>query len=124
MQPKTNQLVQLLCRLSFLFLAFTVFALGLQARLSLYKTAPDISISSAKLNTENRSAQVLKTIAAPHDDRLSGPQLVFKMLLGARCHESVSPVITARECNRVCKPTRLQLRLVSTLRRPPPPSFL
>ena len=124
MQPKTSQLVQLLCRLSFLFLAFTVFSLGLRARLSLYKAAPDISISSAKLNTENRSAQVLKTIAAPQDNWLSGLQLVFKTLLGDHSHESVRPGIAARESNEVCKPTQLQLRIVATLRRPPPPSFL
>ena len=120
MQPKANQPVHLLCRFAFLFLAFAVFSLGLQARLALYRPVPDITVTSAKLNTENHSAQVLRTIATPQDDKLSGPNLVDQAMLIARSHEPTSAAFAVQECSRICESTQMQLSVVATFRRPPP----
>jgi hypothetical protein len=51
-------------RAALLFLALSVFAWGLNAKLSLYKTVqPPATTSSAKLSTDTRCAETIATIS-------------------------------------------------------------
>ena len=49
-------------RYAILFLAFSVFGLGLQAKLALYHSDSPTGVSTAKVSTENRSSQVLRAL--------------------------------------------------------------
>lgn len=80
MLQKAYATPQFAMRCAFLFLIFAVFAWGLQAKLSLYHTAPGTCStvnSMAKLSTENRGARSAAAVTADHTLRVTWESLYF-----------------------------------------------
>ena len=121
---KSEQPVSFLRTFAFLFLAFAVFGLGLQARLALYKANSPVQITSAKLSTEKRSAEVLKSLEVRRDDSEPATQIVLALLFSGLYGESSVDLGTERVDAAISNPTRSQLSCITSLRRPPPPSFI
>jgi hypothetical protein len=117
---KTKQSVSFIRKFAFMFLAFAVFSLGLQARLALYKTSPNITITSAKVATENRSAQVLKSLEVRQDSQQPYVRFVFAFLLSGLHDESDVSHDMGQVAIGFFHSARSQLISISSLRRPPP----
>ncbi len=112
--------VTLARRCAFLFLAFAVFCLGLQARLVLYSANPPVQIAAAKLSTERHSAEALRSLEVRSDDLQPITQNVLAVLL-SQVDDLLSPVPVQRTVAvALSDPIRSQLRCVTSLRRPPP----
>ena len=115
--------VSLLRRFLFLYLALTVFGLGLHARLALYEANPDLQITSAKLSTETQSPAVLKSIEVRDDDPQPSISRVLALLLSG-LNDASDPVRgTGRAAIALSNPTRSQMSCITSLRRPPPLSI-
>jgi len=115
---KVRSSVPLIRKLALLFLAFTVFSFGLQAKLSLYRPLSTPSTSVAKISTERYSAQVLHALEMPEvvPSRWDNFDLVFRV-------NSVVPVLdSVTQWAEVIlwHPRRFDLNGVYSLHRPPP----
>lgn len=104
-----------------LFLAFAVFTWGLQAKLSLYKTAQSPSAASvAKLSTEKHSAQTMASLERVSE--LTGAwEKVSLLSLTASLHAISIPSIRFHQVElSLCRPCRCDLQGPDLMRRPPP----
>ncbi len=107
-------------RFAFLLLAFAVFGFGLQARLALYSPNPPVEITSAKLSTERRSAEALRSLEARNDELRPATQVVLSLLFNGFCDVPNQVLADTRVDIVVSNSTRSQLSCVTSLRRPPP----
>jgi hypothetical protein len=119
MRPKTAVPLALKCAL--FFLAVSVFAFGLNAKLSLYRThqSPD-TVAAAKLTTEKRTAQstiVLKVVREP----LASFEILRLMAFAVFPDAISSPVSGLHQAKvSLCSPCRCDSLSSSLVNRPPP----
>lgn len=104
-----------------LFLAFSVFGLGLNAKLSLYKArqSPE-TVAAAKLTTEKRTAQsslVIKVVKDP----LASPE-TWKFIALTAFHDILSsPAFRLGQVETsLCSPCRWDSHRSSLMNLPPP----
>jgi hypothetical protein len=118
-RPQTAAPFALKCAL--LFLAFSVFGFGLNAKLSLYKKhqSPD-TVAAAKLSTEKRSAQstvLVKVLKEP----LASAKILRLMAFSVFHNAISSPAFRLHQVEvSLCKPCRCDSRSSSLMNRPPP----
>jgi hypothetical protein len=118
-RPQTAAPLALKCAL--LFLAVSVFAFGLNAKLSLYQKhqSPD-TVAAAKLSTEKRAAQstiVLKVVKEP----LASDETLRLMAFAVFHNVISSPTFRLHQVEvSLCSPCRCDSRSSSLMNRPPP----
>jgi hypothetical protein len=108
----------LIRKLALLFLAFTVFSFGLQAKLSLYRSISTPNTSAAKISIERYSAQVLNAL-----ERADGVPFLWNEFDLAFLVNNIVPVLdsVAQRAEIVLwHPGRFDLHGVFSLHRPPP----
>jgi hypothetical protein len=104
-----------------LFLAFSVFGLGLNAKLSLYKAqqSPE-TVAAAKLTTEKRTAQSALVLKVVREPLASSGTWTF-IALTAFHHILTSPAFRLDQVEMsLCSPCRGDSQSSSLLNRPPP----
>lgn len=108
-------------RFALLFLAFSVFAWGLQAKLSLYKAAPFPSTATvAKLSSENRSAQTIASLQSTMKSNIDRGTIKFLCFLDSlRAAEGPSVRFQQVEV-RLCRSCGSEWQNLDVMRRPPP----
>jgi hypothetical protein len=110
----------LIRRCALLMLAFSVFALGLQARLALCRSSAPMSVTSAKVSTEKRSAQVLESLEQRDEATHPSDRDVVAELIARAFVIPVFESLTDRAEIGLFAPTRLERSGNDTLHRPPP----
>ena len=104
-----------------LLLAFSVFAWGLHAKLSLYNTTQSSYVSSvAKLSTEKRAAQTMASIERAAE--LAGVwEWIALFSLLSSFHLISLPTIRFHQIRlSLCRPCRCDLQAPDLMHRPPP----
>ena len=117
---KSERAVSLMRRFALLFLVFAVFSLGLEARLALYTTSPNISVSSAKVATEKRSAQILRSLEVREYKQHPSDKLVSAFLLRSIQKAPDLSIIVDETDIGLYESSRTYLSSIPSLRRPPP----
>jgi hypothetical protein len=118
-RPQTAAPFALKCAL--LFLAVSVFAFGLNAKLSLYRKHQSTgTVAAAKLSTEKRSAQstvVLKVVKEP----LASAETLRLMAFAVFHNVISSPAFRLHQVEvSLCSPCRCDSRSSLLMNRPPP----
>lgn len=108
-------------RFALLFLALSVFAWGLQAKLSLYKAAQSPSTATvAKLSTENRSAQTIASLQSAMKSNHDRETIKFLSFLDS-LRAAAAPSVRFQQVEvRLCRSSRSEWEGVGLRRRPPP----
>ncbi len=101
-------------------LAFAVIAFGLEAKLALYKKAPEPVIAAAKLSTEKNSSKVISAIGKvyPVKRSLDLDALALRQLIQTRGTAAAIPVRSAKIS--LIASIRIHDQGVSHFHRPPP----
>jgi hypothetical protein len=115
---KVRSFVPLIRKLALLFLAFTVFSFGLQAKLSLYRPISTPNTSAAKISTERYSAQVLNALERP--DGVSSCRYEFDLVFLVNNIAPSLDAVAQRAEIVLWHPGRFDLHGVFSLHRPPP----
>jgi hypothetical protein len=120
MFSKMRSVVPLVRKCALLFLIFSVFSLGLQAKLALYKSSPPLNVAAAKVSTEKRSAQVLSALEKRDETHHPTDKLAFSFLQSIIVSRP-SPNSGAEQAEiALLYPTRLDNSGIYSLHRPPP----
>ena len=122
LQPKKS--ASLARKGAILLLALAVFGLGLGARLALYRSHASALVTSVKLSTEKQSAVTLRSTEVGSDDSQSLARIAFALLYGSLSDAPSSALSATGSPVSHSNPTRFQLSCVTSLRRPPPTSYL
>jgi hypothetical protein len=115
---KVRSFVPLIRKLALLFLAFTVFSFGLQAKLSLYHPISTPNTSAAKISTERYSAQVLSALERPVG--VPSPWDEFDLTIRLNSIAPALDSVAQRAEIVLWHPGRFDLHGVFSLHRPPP----
>jgi hypothetical protein len=101
-------------------LAFAVVVFAIQAKLALYKTAPEPGIAAAKLSTEKNSSKVFAAVGKLQPTKVpSGFSLVPVELL-TDCHAAPAALPAHSALISLLSSTRLRDQGISCFYRPPP----
>jgi hypothetical protein len=117
---EARSLITLIRKSAILFLAFTVFGLGLHARLELYKSSSSFNPTSAKVSSEKHSAQILKGLEERHEVQDFTDKLAFGFVLSSIRVEPICNSITHAAEIGLSSPIRFDLSGDFSLYRPPP----
>jgi hypothetical protein len=101
-------------------LAFAVVVFALQAKLALYKKAPEPGIAAAKLSTEKNSSKLFAAVGKLQPSKVpSGSSLVaFELLVD--CHAAPAALPAHSALISLLSSTRLRHQGISCFHRPPP----
>jgi hypothetical protein len=101
-------------------LAFAVVVFAFQAKLALYKTAPEPGIAAAKLSTEKNSSKLFAAVGKLQPTKVpSGFGLVAVELL-VDCHAAPAALPAHSALISLLSSTRLRNQGISCFHRPPP----
>jgi hypothetical protein len=115
---KLRSSVSLIRKLALLFLAFTVFSFGLQAKLSLYRPISTPNTSAAKISTERYSAQILNALERP--DEAPSPWDEFDLAIRVNSIAPALDSVAQRAEIVLWHPGRFDLHGDYSMHRPPP----
>jgi hypothetical protein len=105
-------------------LAFAVVVFAIQAKLALYKTAPEPGIAAAKLSTEKNSSKLFAAVGKLQPTKVpSGFSLVAVELL-FDCHAATAALPAHSALISLLSSTRLRHQGISRFYRPPPSRLL
>jgi hypothetical protein len=122
MHSNMKSIVLLVRKCALLFLALFVFGFGLQARLAQYQTSPP-NPTAAKISTERRSAQVLKSLDKRDETPTPTYRLAIAFLLSGIQVRSIPQSVIERAKISLSDPRRLDLNGAHSLHDPPPTSL-
>ena len=120
MLSKVRSVVPLVRKCALLFLVFSVFYLGLQAKLALYKSLPPLNVAAAKVSTEKRSAQVLSALEKRDETHHPTDKLTFSFLQSIILSQPSPNSVAEQAKIALLYPTRLDHSSIYSLHRPPP----
>jgi hypothetical protein len=110
----------LIRRGALLLLAFSVFGLGLHARLAVYTSSTSFNPTSAKISTEKNSARMLEVFEERDWTRHTADKLAVSFLLSEIHFQPALRSITELAEIALANPTLLDLNGINSLHRPPP----
>ena len=101
-------------------LAFAVVVFALQAKLSLYKPAPEPGLAAAKLSTDKNSAKVSSAIGKLERTKAPADCSIVALQILAHRQETTATLSVHSAWLSLIASDRLQHQGISRLRRPPP----
>ncbi len=107
-------------KLTLILLAFSVFSLGLQAKLALYKKNPDLRIAAVRLCTEKPAKGALEVTDASERTDFDLKFLAFVAFRRSFDVQRFPYTVVQYAEAGLSDPNRFTLHVVHSLRRPPP----
>ena len=101
-------------------LAFAVVVFAIEAKLALYKKAPEPGIAAAKLSTEKNSSKLFAAVGKLQPTKVPAVFSLVAVELFVDCHAAPAALPAHSALISLLSSTRLRHQGISCFHRPPP----